>query len=255
MLSSWSNFPDTANAQLTSSPEASNNAWPSRARSLYEPALLLFDEPLSNLDVSLREETRSELRELVTRLGFTAVYVTHDQEEAFALCDRISVMVGGQLMQTGKPRELYEHPSDIAVARFLGRNNLIQSDAVEFEQHGEGEFKTLEGGHTLRLPVKHSGLSPLNQPVLLAIRPEHVQLHTNGDSGANSLRGHVREIVFAGATSTVRVDARDYCSKRSVLQPDGLSVDQECTVVLDPRIASRYFKTNADEQDDLRPSS
>ena len=63
---------------------------------------MLFDEPLSNLDVSLREETRSELRELVTRLGLTAVYVTHDQEEAFALCDRISVMVGGKLMQTGR---------------------------------------------------------------------------------------------------------------------------------------------------------
>ncbi len=85
-----------------------------------EPALLLFDEPLSNLDVSLREETRSELRELVTRLGLTAVYVTHDQEEAFALCDRISVMVGGKLMQTGRPRELYEQPSEISVARFLG---------------------------------------------------------------------------------------------------------------------------------------
>src|SRR6185295_9810562 len=63
-----------------------------------EPALLLFDEPLSNLDVTLREETRGELRELVTRLGLTAVYVTHDQEEAFALCDRISVMVGGRLL-------------------------------------------------------------------------------------------------------------------------------------------------------------
>src|SRR5688500_10538707 len=86
-----------------------------------EPALLLFDEPLSNLDVSLREETRGELRELVTRLGLTAVYVTHYQEEAYALCDRISVMVGGRLMQTGEPRELYEHPSDIVVARFLGR--------------------------------------------------------------------------------------------------------------------------------------
>jgi iron(III) transport system ATP-binding protein len=92
-----------------------------------EPALLLFDEPLSNLDVSLREETRSELRELVTRLGLTAVYVTHDQEEAFALCDRIAVMVGGKLMQIGKPRELYEQPADIAVARFLGRNNLIRA--------------------------------------------------------------------------------------------------------------------------------
>src|SRR2546430_1816829 len=78
-----------------------------------EPALLLFDEPLSNLDVSLREETRSELRELVNRLRLTAVYVTHDQEEAFALCDRISVMVGGKIMQTGQPRELYEQPAEI----------------------------------------------------------------------------------------------------------------------------------------------
>src|SRR5262245_7364936 len=75
-----------------------------------EPTLLLFDEPLSNLDVMLREETRGELRELVRRLGLTAVYVTHDQEEAYALCDRISIMVGGKLMQTGRPRELYEQP-------------------------------------------------------------------------------------------------------------------------------------------------
>jgi len=79
-----------------------------------EPALLLFDEPLSNLDVALREETRGELRELVTRLGLTAVYVTHDQEEAFALCDRISVMGGGRLLQTGRPRDLYEHPSQLS---------------------------------------------------------------------------------------------------------------------------------------------
>ena len=90
-----------------------------------EPALLLFDEPLSNLDVALREETRGELRELVARLGLTAVYVTHDQEEAFALCDRMSVMVGGRILQTGRPRDLYEHPTQLSVGRFLGRNNLI----------------------------------------------------------------------------------------------------------------------------------
>src|SRR5467141_3663629 len=91
-----------------------------------EPALLLFDEPLSNLDVALREETRGELRELVGRLGLTAVYVTHDQEEAFALCDRISVMVGGRILQTGRPRDLYEDPAQLQVGRFLGRNNLIR---------------------------------------------------------------------------------------------------------------------------------
>ena len=199
-----------------------------------EPVLLLFDEPLSNLDVSLREETRSELRELVTRLGLTAVYVTHDQEEAFALCDRISVMVGGRLMQTGRPRELYEQPSEISVASFLGRNNLIKAMRLSSSKSTSGEFKTLEGGHTLRLTVKHEELAPLNKPVFLAIRPEHVRLSTNDHDAENSLRGHIREIVFAGATSTVRVDANGLVIEALVLQANGLEVNQECHVALPP---------------------
>jgi len=197
-----------------------------------EPALLLFDEPLSNLDVSLREETRGELRELVTRLGLTAVYVTHDQEEAFALCDRISVMVGGKLMQTGRPRELYEEPAEISVAAFLGRNNLIKAMRLSSSKTSDGEFKTLEGGHTLHLSVKHEELAPLNKPVFLAIRPEHVQVDTNNNGAENSLRGRVREIVFAGATSTVRVDAAGLLLEALVLRAEAFSVDQECHVVL-----------------------
>ncbi|HEY0727426.1 MAG TPA: ABC transporter ATP-binding protein, partial [Pyrinomonadaceae bacterium] len=199
-----------------------------------EPALLLFDEPLSNLDVSLREETRSELRELVTRLGLTAVYVTHDQEEAFALCDRISVMVGGKLMQTGKPRELYEQPGDIAVARFLGRNNLIRAVRLSSSKTTEGEFKTLDGDHTLHMAVTKDELAPMNKPVVLAIRPEHVQLSANNESSENSLRGTVREIVFAGATSTIRVDANGLLLEALVVQPDGLQVGNECAVILRP---------------------
>src|SRR5437588_2697246 len=116
-----------------------------------EPSLLLFDEPLSNLDVALRKETRSELRALVRRLNLTAVYVTHDQEEAFALCDRIAVMVGGRILQIGKPRELYEQPAEISVARFLGRNNVIRAMRLSSSKADDGEFKTLEGGHTLHL--------------------------------------------------------------------------------------------------------
>ncbi|HSD47615.1 MAG TPA: ABC transporter ATP-binding protein [Pyrinomonadaceae bacterium] len=199
-----------------------------------EPALLLFDEPLSNLDVSLREETRSELRELVTRLGLTAVYVTHDQEEAFALCDRIAVMVGGKLMQIGKPRELYEQPADIAVARFLGRNNLIRAIRLSSSDTSKGEFKTLDGGHTLHMPVARDELAPLNKPVVIAIRPEHVRLSTNHEGAPNAWRGTIREVVFAGATSTVRVDANGLLIEALVVQPDGLQVNQECTVVLDP---------------------
>ena len=199
-----------------------------------EPVLLLFDEPLSNLDVSLREETRSELRELVTRLGLTAVYVTHDQEEAFALCDRISVMVSGRLMQTGRPRELYEQPSEISVASFLGRNNLIKAMCLSSSKTTAGEFKTLEGGHMLRLTIKHEELAPLNKPVFLAIRPEHVQLSTNDHDAENSLRGHIREIVFAGATSTVRVDANGLVIEALVLRTNGLEVNRECSVILSP---------------------
>ena len=197
-----------------------------------EPALLLFDEPLSNLDVSLRESTRGELRELVTRLGLTAVYVTHDQEEAFALCDRISVMVGGRLMQTGKPRELYEEPADIAVARFLGRNNLIRAMRLSSSKASDGEFKTLDGGHTLHMAVSRDELAPLNKPVMLVIRPEHVQLSTNHDGAENSLRGTIREIVFAGATSTIRVDANGLLLEALAVQPENLQLNQECTVVL-----------------------
>jgi iron(III) transport system ATP-binding protein len=196
-----------------------------------EPALLLFDEPLSNLDVSLREATRSELRELVTRLGLTAVYVTHDQEEAFALCDRISVMVGGKLKQTGRPRELYDQPAEISVASFLGRNNLIKAMRLSSSKTSAGEFKTLEGEHTLHLPIKHEDPAPLNKPVYLSIRPEHVQIN---DGGENSLPASVREIVFAGATSTVRLDANGLLLEALVLRTDGLEVNQQCNVILPP---------------------
>src|SRR3984893_5920223 len=208
-----------------------------------EPALLLFDEPLSNLDVSLREETRSALRELVNRLHLTAVYVTHDQEEAFALCDRISVMVGGKIMQTGQPRELYEQPAEISVARFLGRNNIINAMRLSSSKTSVGEFKTLEGGHTLHLSVRHDELPPLNKPFFLAIRPEHVVLASRDQSSENLMHARIREIVFAGATSTVRVDANGLLLEALVLQPDGLTVGTDCSVVLPPERLS-LLKSN-----------
>jgi iron(III) transport system ATP-binding protein len=206
-----------------------------------EPALLLFDEPLSNLDVTLREETRGELRELVTRLGLTAVYVTHDQEEAFALCDRISVMVGGRLLQTGRPRDLYEHPALLSVAKFLGRNNLIRVMRLSSSKSEVGEFKTLDGGHLIRMPIDDKNLVPLNQPCILSIRPEHV-LVTNAtnsnDQFENALPAVVREINFAGATSSMKLAANGLILEALVLAADGLSVGDSRTVVLPPeRIA------------------
>jgi iron(III) transport system ATP-binding protein len=206
-----------------------------------EPALLLFDEPLSNLDVALREETRAELRELVARLGLTAVYVTHDQEEAFALCDRISVMDAGRILQTGTPRELYEHPAQLAVARFLGRNNLIRVMRLSPLHESLARFKTLEGGHTLTAHAEADALSPINKPCTLAIRPEHISINDAGatvkevdETVENVLQARVHEINFAGATTTVKLDANGLMLEALLLRPDGLHAGDTCTVSLPP---------------------
>ena len=199
-----------------------------------EPALLLFDEPLSNLDVALREETRGELRELVTRLGLTAVYVTHDQEEAFALCDRISVMVGGRILQTGRPRDLYEQPAQLSVGKFLGRNNLIRVMRLSSSKAEVGEFKTLDGGHLIHLPVANQNIVPLNQPCILAIRPEHVVVKNSDEKLENAFPATIREINFAGATSSIRLDANGLLLEALALDAAGIAVGDERTVVLPP---------------------
>jgi iron(III) transport system ATP-binding protein len=203
-----------------------------------EPALLLFDEPLSNLDVALREETREELRELVLRLGLTAVYVTHDQEEAFALCDRISVMGQGRVLQTGAPRELYERPTEIFVARFLGRNNLIAARRLSAGNETPARFTTIDGGHTLSLSVQRGDLTPLNKNCTLAIRPEHLRLGPataeDAETKANVLRATVRAINFNGATTGVRLDAGGLWLEALVLQLDSLAVGDTCMVGLPP---------------------
>ncbi|MDQ6653721.1 MAG: ABC transporter ATP-binding protein [Acidobacteriota bacterium] len=205
-----------------------------------EPALLLFDEPLSNLDVTLREETRGELRELVARLGLTAVYVTHDQEEAFALCDRISVMAGGQILQTGRPRDLYERPGQLSVGRFLGRNNLIRVMRLSSRKSDLGEFKTLDGGHTIRIPLDDKHLVPLNQPCILAIRPEHILIMSSNDALENAFPATVREINFAGATSSIKLDANGLILEALALEAGGLSVGDHCTAVLPPKRISLF---------------
>src|ERR1700730_7175151 len=145
------------------------------------PSLLLFDDPLSNLDVALREDTRRELRALVKRLDLTAVYVTHDQEEAFALCDRIAVMNEGRVHQIGAPRELYDHPANVFVAKFLGRNNLIRAMRLTSSNDPVTQFKTLAGDHVLTVNASHDQLMrlPVNKACLLAVRPEAITILNN----------------------------------------------------------------------------
>ena len=113
-----------------------------------EPKLLLLDEPLSNLDAKLRVQVRRELRELQQRLGLTTIFVTHDQEEANTICDRIAVMNDGVIQQVGTPKELYEQPANLFVANFLGTANILEG-----RMSGDGASRAFETAGGLRMPL------------------------------------------------------------------------------------------------------
>jgi ABC-type Fe3+/spermidine/putrescine transport system ATPase subunit len=184
----------------------------------------------------LREETRAELRELVKRLKLTAVYVTHDQEEAFALCDRISVMSEGRILQTGTPHELYNQPEEVRVARFLGRNNLIEAVRLSASHADASLFRTASGNHTLRVATRVGANLPLNKPCVLAIRPEHIQLSpaTTSDGIENTLPATVAAVSFAGATTTIMLDAGGLTLEALVLQADSFAPGAHVTATLPP---------------------
>jgi len=166
-----------------------------------EPPLLLLDEPLSNLDAALRERTRDELRALLKRLGMTAVFVTHDQEEAFALSDRIAVMSRGVLQQLGTPESLYAAPANAFVAAFLGRANFLP--ATVDAPHGDRVSCRLAAGPLWpALPVAGVDTRP-GASVRVMARPESLVIVR--DPAVDAVRGRVLDRRFAGAQSFYRI--------------------------------------------------
>ena len=155
-----------------------------------EPQVLLFDEPLSNLDAKLRRRVREDIRELQQKLGLTSVYVTHDQQEALAVSDRIIVMNDAVIAQEGSPHELYEAPADVFVADFIGDANLVDAEIAAID----GEVATVRIGPVeMRLPRRT--FSP--GPATVAIRPECVGLEpARTDTG---IRGTVAKAVYLGS--------------------------------------------------------
>jgi iron(III) transport system ATP-binding protein len=135
-----------------------------------EPAVLLFDEPLSNLDAQLRTEMRVEIRRLQQSLGLTAVYVTHDQEEALAISDRVAVLRGGRIEQIGSPEEIYQRPRTAFVAEFLGGTNMLAGVAGAFDGQST---EVAACGTTICVPGK---VGEAGQKLLLSIRPEALRL-------------------------------------------------------------------------------
>ncbi len=163
-----------------------------------EPRILLLDEPLSNLDPALRERTRHELRDVIQRVGITAVFVTHEQEEAFDLGDRIAVLNRGRLEQTGAPDDLYEHPANLFVATFVGRANVFRGKAAQaLGANGKG---------------------------VLVVRPERLRF------GAAGLPGVVRERRYIGAAAFFVVESDDHERFEVMAEPDAAKVGERVYV-------------------------
>jgi len=156
------------------------------------PDVLLLDEPLSNLDAKLREEVRIEIRELQRQLGLTTIMVTHDQEEALTVADRLVVMADGEIKQIGSQRDLYERPANRFVAGFVGRSTFLDGRVT-----APGEFETAGG---LRLQCRQDAIAG---PASIALRPERLTLEAAGLD--NRLPGQVEFVSYLGAVLELHV--------------------------------------------------
>ncbi len=157
-----------------------------------EPQVLLFDEPLSNLDAKLRRHVRQEIRDIQQNLGLTSIYVTHDQEEALAVSDRIVVMNNAVIAQEGTPHQLYEEPASLFVADFIGDANIVDAEIRSVEYGGKTANVDI-GGVLVKLPAR--GLPA--GAVKVAIRPEALNLAA-AKPGMTAMKGEVRKATYLG---------------------------------------------------------
>ena len=199
------------------------------------PRVLLLDEPLGALDAKLRKDLRAELTALQRTVGITFIFVTHDQEEALSMSQRLAVMYDGRMVQCGRPREVYESPATAFVAEFLGVANLFD---VEFDRTG--------GCVVAGQPIQVDG-NPVPGLGRIVVRPERVHLVAaeSGDGGgtANTLPGVVRDRVYVGALSQLEITLGDGSVLQVVLANDGRPVPgpSEPVIVRLPRDAIRVL--------------
>ena len=172
-----------------------------------EPRVLLFDEPLSNLDAKLRVEMRGEIRALQRQLGITAVYVTHDQEEALVISDRIAVVAAGRVQQVGEPWSVYKDPANLFVASFVGRVNLLDAELAGPAGPGLVRARIPGGaGAGIELLVPAPGADAAGTRVKLAFRPEDVlEDRPEGGGGVNPMTGTLLASTFLGPVASLEL--------------------------------------------------
>lgn len=176
------------------------------------PEVLLLDEPLSALDLKLRKEMQIELKRLQNETGITFVFVTHDQEEALTMSDRVAVMNEGKILQIGSPREIYKRPSERFVANFIGESNFLDATLT-------GSQVTLAAGGTFEVEVP-GGIQDGNVSVL--VRPEHVSVRA-GAHGENELPATIETVVYSGEATAVhaRLSTGEKLKSRMANSPQG----------------------------------
>ena len=163
------------------------------------PDILLLDEPLSNLDAQLRLEMRAEIKRLHAETGTTALYVTHDQEEALSIADRVAVLKDGDLMQVGAPRELYRHPVSRFVAEFIGETNFLPGKILSIEP----QIMRVETPAGVLAAARPSGNWQTNQQVWCSIRPESWKLNNEGNS-VNEFAAQLEDAMYLGQNEQLR---------------------------------------------------
>ena len=208
-----------------------------------EPRVLLFDEPLSNLDAKLREHMRFELRQLQKLLGITTVYVTHDQQEAMVVADRIVLLREGRIDQIGAPAEIYNHPASLFGADFIGLANMLSGTVT----HNAGGARVSVGGVEVDCGAN---AIPAGATVDLMCRPEHVRISTTPLTGANTWQGSVSHTFFLGNAADVYVDIgatqlHAPVQLRAQLSPPLLLADGHPVWVQIPTDAVRLYARNS----------
>ena len=168
------------------------------------PRCLLLDEPLSNLDARLRLDMRSEIRRICKDFRLTAVYVTHDQEEALSMADRLAVMAGGRLAQVGTPREVYRNPVNRMVAEFIGETNLIPARVLGASETGRIDIETPAGRIAARSGSNTWQPAP-GATAWLSVRPEALHFTASSDAREGQLEGIVADSVYLGSTAQYRL--------------------------------------------------
>jgi putative spermidine/putrescine transport system ATP-binding protein len=202
---------------------------------VFDPPLLLMDEPLGALDRNLRESMKFEIKQVQNKLQMTVIYVTHDQDEALAMSDRICVLRHGRLMQAGTARELYHAPVDSFVANFVGEANLIAGKLIEL-----GGVAKFEIGEGVSVPVRPP-TQRLPPPSLLMIRPQQIKLAPPGSNGGRAMfGGKVIEAVFLGETTRYRVAAGPITLTVKEQNGGGCAfpIDSEVAIGWDPEAAT-----------------